>query len=241
MVEFGRIGYVTKREKISGKFEDRAIKCVFIGYGKHHSGDTYRMYNPGTKRIILSRDVKWAEFKRIDPKANMDVFVQYDATDTVPGIDEIVVNVQDGPDDNGGIVEIADDKNQDEEKVDENKNDQSDSGSNADDRLKRELRRLDTSYNPTVKQEEKQVERDGNVIVTGNANAVPIEIPEEEMGNYCEEIHNTSVHSDVGDPKTFEEAMSGRRGRMWRFSAISEANNFLYRDAWIPTSLKTSL
>ena len=75
MVEFGRVGYVTKREKISGKFEDRAIKCVFVGYGRNHSGDTYRIYNPITKRIFLSRDIKWAEFKKIDPKENTDIFV----------------------------------------------------------------------------------------------------------------------------------------------------------------------
>ena len=58
MVEFGRVGYVTKREKILGRLEDHAVKCVFVGYGKNHSGDTYRIYNPTTKRIILSHDVK---------------------------------------------------------------------------------------------------------------------------------------------------------------------------------------
>ena len=91
MKEFGRVGYVTKREKILNKFEERAIKCIFVGYSTTHSGDTYRMYNPETKRIILSRDVKWAEFKKIDPKDNMDMFVKYNSTDIVPGIDESVV------------------------------------------------------------------------------------------------------------------------------------------------------
>ena len=51
MVEFGRVGYVTKRDKLKGKMEDRAIKCIMVGYGKNHSGDTYRLYNPSMKCI----------------------------------------------------------------------------------------------------------------------------------------------------------------------------------------------
>ena len=62
MNDFGRVGYVTKREKILNKLEERAVKCIFVGYSTSHLGDMYRMYNPETKRIILSRDVKWAEF-----------------------------------------------------------------------------------------------------------------------------------------------------------------------------------
>ena len=40
MREFSRVGYVTKREKILNKLEERAIKCIFVGYGSNHSGDT---------------------------------------------------------------------------------------------------------------------------------------------------------------------------------------------------------
>ena len=94
MVEFGRIGYVTIRDNnIKKKTDERAINAIMAGYAKSHSGDTYRMFNPVTKRIILSRDVKWAEWKRTDPKSNMDVFVKYDSTDIVPGIDEVVVEI----------------------------------------------------------------------------------------------------------------------------------------------------
>ena len=157
MVEFGRVGYVTKREKISGKLEDRAVKCVFVGYGRNHSGDTYRMYNPVTKRIILSRDVKWAEFKKIDPKENMDIFIKYNSTDTVPGIDEINVNIENGPkNENTGMLEIQGDKAGKIERV--NKIDENNPKAKVDsNRLEREMRRLDTPYNPTVKTEDTKI------------------------------------------------------------------------------------
>ena len=33
------------------------IKCFWLGYTKNRSSDTYRLYNPKTRKIILSRDV----------------------------------------------------------------------------------------------------------------------------------------------------------------------------------------
>ena len=102
------------------------------------------------------------------------------------------------------------------------------------------MRIIDMSYNPTVTVEEEKAEsiRDGNAIVTGNANVVTLEIPKEEMTDFCAELHNMAVNSDVGDPKTFEQVLGTKRGRLWRFSMISEVNNFLYQNAWIPRNLE---
>ncbi|MGH3055561.1 MAG: hypothetical protein ACRDL7_11350, partial [Gaiellaceae bacterium] len=57
--EFGRLAYVTIRQKIKRKFTEKAIKCVFVGYEPNHAGDVYRLYNPATDHVIVSRDVKW--------------------------------------------------------------------------------------------------------------------------------------------------------------------------------------
>ena len=32
---------------------------MFVGYALQHAGDCYRMYNPKTKKIMISRDIKW--------------------------------------------------------------------------------------------------------------------------------------------------------------------------------------
>ena len=64
MQPFGRIGFVTIRNKMKRKLSKRSFKAIMVGIPKHHSNDNYYMYNPETKRIIISRDIKWAPFER---------------------------------------------------------------------------------------------------------------------------------------------------------------------------------
>jgi hypothetical protein len=92
MVEFGRIGYVTIRKKILKKWEKKSTKCIMVGYADNHSPDTYRMYNPETNQVILSRDVKWADWTPTDPSSTMQIFLLEEATKNarMRGIDDEV-------------------------------------------------------------------------------------------------------------------------------------------------------
>ena len=56
---FGQMGYVALKSKIKGKFTEKSVKCICVGYSDNHSGDTYDMYNPEMKKILTSRDVKF--------------------------------------------------------------------------------------------------------------------------------------------------------------------------------------
>ena len=236
MVEFGRIGYVTRRDmKIKGKLMEQAIKCIMVGYTQNHAGDTYRMYNPATKRIILSRDVTWGNWKRTDPRKNMDIVVTYDSTETVQGIDEVIVEIKDLPEnDSTKIYSLPDDENKGESKITKNEKNEPKVEIT---KLEREMRKLDTSYNPTVRDTgEKPTVRDDNVVVTGDINPLPIEVPKEES-IYFAELHNISMMSDVGDPKGFKEAISSVRGKLWKWSMTAEVNNFSHQKAWMPRKL----
>jgi hypothetical protein len=71
LIQFGRIGYVTKRNKIQGKYNPKAFKCLFMGYSPYHSINTYRIFNPMTRKVILSRDVRWATWNTVDPKQSL--------------------------------------------------------------------------------------------------------------------------------------------------------------------------
>jgi hypothetical protein len=71
LVQFGRLGYVTDRRKIESKLAPKAFKCLFVRYTFNHSAHTYRMYNPRTRHIILSQDVRWDKWNTKDPKATL--------------------------------------------------------------------------------------------------------------------------------------------------------------------------
>jgi hypothetical protein len=60
MNPFGRIGYVKTKKKIAGKFVEKTTKCVHLSHTEDHPHDTYRMYNPTTRAVMLTRNVTWA-------------------------------------------------------------------------------------------------------------------------------------------------------------------------------------
>ena len=59
--KFGELGVVTisNTNKMKGKLSDRGITGIFVGYARNHSGNTYRMYNPKTKKVWITRDIIW--------------------------------------------------------------------------------------------------------------------------------------------------------------------------------------
>ncbi|GMJ04996.1 hypothetical protein HRI_004168800 [Hibiscus trionum] len=56
---FGCIAYAHIPEQIRKKLDDRGEKCIFIGYDERSKA--YRLYNPLTKELIISRDVEFDE------------------------------------------------------------------------------------------------------------------------------------------------------------------------------------
>ena len=58
---FGEMAVVAIHEgkKMRSKLDDRGKTCMFVGYAENHAKDVYRFLNIHTKRIILSRDVRW--------------------------------------------------------------------------------------------------------------------------------------------------------------------------------------
>ena len=57
---WGEVGTVmTKDKKMPTKVGDCGVQMVFMGYPDDTSSNAYRMWNPGTNQIIVSRDVVW--------------------------------------------------------------------------------------------------------------------------------------------------------------------------------------
>jgi hypothetical protein len=53
------MGVVTTKADIQGKLANRGTTCMFMGYSVDHSNDVFCMLNAKTRRIINSRDVTW--------------------------------------------------------------------------------------------------------------------------------------------------------------------------------------
>ncbi|GKB35149.1 retrovirus-related pol polyprotein from transposon TNT 1-94 [Tanacetum coccineum] len=56
---FRGIAYVDVPNQKRSKLDDRSEKHVFIGYDKHSKG--YKIYNPVTRKVVASRDIKFKE------------------------------------------------------------------------------------------------------------------------------------------------------------------------------------
>lgn len=60
---FGEKGIISVRKRIKGKLDDRGFEAIMLGYADDHAGDCYRMYNPKTRHVLLTRDVTWMKRK----------------------------------------------------------------------------------------------------------------------------------------------------------------------------------
>jgi hypothetical protein len=56
---FGEAGTVTLKMQGMSKLQDRGVQCMFVGYSLKHEGNCFRMWDPVTKRVHVTRDVLW--------------------------------------------------------------------------------------------------------------------------------------------------------------------------------------
>ena len=86
--EFERIAYITKREKFQNQITYKTYKAIMARYAENHIRDMYKWYNTDTKRVIKTRDVKWSQWKMINPAEILKIFCDAHEEDLVPCIEE---------------------------------------------------------------------------------------------------------------------------------------------------------
>jgi hypothetical protein len=59
LMTFGCIAYARIPSELRRKLDGKSEKCIFTGYSE--TSKSYRLYNPISKKLILSRDVKFLE------------------------------------------------------------------------------------------------------------------------------------------------------------------------------------
>ena len=109
---FGEAGTVKTKLLSTPKVMDKGTQCMFIGYAKQHSGDTFRMYNPVTSGVHTTRDVIWLHRKYYQDPVK---FAELD-------VDDAFFHVkfdEDGDNEVGKGVEIDSSENSDDDNDDD--------------------------------------------------------------------------------------------------------------------------
>ena len=242
LIQFGRVGYVTDRTPIKKKWVEKSHKCIMVGYAEDHSPDTYRMFNPETKSIFLTRDVKWADWSRPDPISDLTQFFdRRPGVDTTPlpppvPISDSHVVPDDIPDPSPLFIgeEHPTVTIEELEESEDNENDRAAAPERAMTRSQMRNRiqeKLSTNRYPTRSYFKAQ----GGDKVSDLEEASPmptlITNDEEDPDRVVEQeqVCNTAIVSDPGEPKNWKDAFS----RGWHDPMASEVMNFVNRDAWI--------
>ena len=61
--------------------------AIMVGYADKHMIDTYKLYNTEIKRVIMTRDVKWEEWKITYPGETLKMFRDFHEGCLVPYIE----------------------------------------------------------------------------------------------------------------------------------------------------------
>jgi len=77
---FGCVAYAKIPDARRTKLDDKSEKCIFVGYGERRMG--YKLYNPITKKVIMSRDVIFEEDKTWQLKDDQEA-VKWISTDLI--------------------------------------------------------------------------------------------------------------------------------------------------------------
>jgi hypothetical protein len=56
---WGEAGVVKFRHKFTKKIDDRRYICMFVGYPDNHYDDTFRMWDPRSKREHITCNISW--------------------------------------------------------------------------------------------------------------------------------------------------------------------------------------
>ena len=69
-----------------------------VGYADNNTRGTYKLYKPETKRVVMTRDVKWEDWKITNPVGTLEMFCESNKEDLVPGTDEDIIPTSESDD-----------------------------------------------------------------------------------------------------------------------------------------------
>jgi hypothetical protein len=135
---FGEIVVIANRKNVKAKLDDRGKMCIWLGHAKDHAIRTYRVYNPKTNKVSLTRDVTFLRESHNDWLAEEEpasVLMIKDEVDAPVAAQNPVSTVNDADDKDGDILLLVNYVTDSEDESDDQK-------------VLCEMRKLSTLYNP---------------------------------------------------------------------------------------------
>jgi hypothetical protein len=227
--EFGTMGVITTYEKTQPKLENRGTTAMFVGYSNDHPSDTYRFINIKTRKLLISRDVKWLgkTWGEYNNNTNNKTFINptpdmFWNDDSSTGS----INLNWGGNNSDDDVSMEDNQANDEMAIEIDNEDDRPRNKNRGglSKVEREMKRLRTYYNPAIveKMEEEKIE---------------VESVENEDDENLPEVaaYAGAVESDWGEPKTFSDAWNHPNEyirKKWREAIRKEIREMINKGVW---------
>ena len=246
LIQFGRIGWMKFGIKPM-KLSPKATKVVMIGYSPDHAGDTYWVYNPDTKKVINSRNIRWAEWHAdMGHEQDMPLFMPTMTTPTLdappaePVIPDPMPHLPATPVFNAtkktvrfGMPEMGGNMiNSDESIISRSS------------KLNRELKKLATDGGNWTKVQGQGARRSLKLqedVKEATLDELPISTTndttqDQDLNNAPETlqyVYSAILESDALEPKNYRLAMAGSDKDEWIKAIKNEIDNFYKRKVWV--------
>ena len=224
--KFGEMAVITNQQKIKAKLDDRGKTCIWLGYAKDHAVGTHRIYNPNTRKVILTRDVvflrqSFGQYVSKDKSAesrvieNQNTIAEDDDEEAIPSL----------------LRYVSDDESETESDENEMDGDIHEDEvvptrqTTVNTKVLRAMKKLSTSYNEDADKVIEQLSRNTNT-EAGRVNG------ENEISNFLMDIAMIAKGlPDISDePKSFQEAYNHPdpiKRRKWREAIRKEFRDMI--------------
>src|SRR5208337_2236618 len=126
---FGCKAYAHVLKSKRGQFDSKAVECIFVGYCSRTKG--YRLYNPSTKRVFISRDVIFDESNDQNHSEKGESFSEIEEHEEIEVPADIDTLKDDESDEEKDLeTEDVDDDHDDQDTLDQQEHSQIPSSSN---------------------------------------------------------------------------------------------------------------
>ena len=240
--KFGEMVVVANRNNVKAKLDDRGKTCIWLGYAKDHAIGTYRVYNPKTNKVLLTRDVTFLRESHNDwvaeeePTSVLEIENEVDAPVATA---KPVSTINDADDDEDGdipplvnYVTDSEDESDDEQEV------VASPVTTVNQKVIREMRKLSTSYNPDANVIAQQGRVTRSLVNTDNESGRDSTVT--ELANLLIDVAKVAgkvkdVVPQYIEPKTFKEAWNHpdpMQRVKWREAIRKEFRDMVKRKVW---------